>query len=77
MVWLEAAIIIFKALVWLILLAVAGLFVFALICETIESIRDHNRRAARIAAGAPTATSISGGWVRTRLFHRPRRSLHF
>jgi hypothetical protein len=73
MVWLEAAIIIFKALVWLILLAVAGLFVFALICETIESIRDHYRRAA----GAPTATSGSGGWVRTRLFHRPRRSLHF
>ena len=60
MALLEGTVIIFNAAVWLILLAVAGLFVFALVCETIDSIRDHNRRAARVAAGAPTVMSISG-----------------
>jgi hypothetical protein len=39
MALLEATIITLIAAVWLILLAVAGLFVFALVCETIESIR--------------------------------------
>jgi hypothetical protein len=77
MALLEAAMIIFNAAVWLITVAVAGLFVFGLVCETIESIRDHNRRAARVAAGAPTVRSISGEWIRTCLFRRPRHSLNF
>ena len=76
MVWLEAAIIIFEALVWLIPLAVAGLFVFALICETIESIRDHNRRAARLGAQVPPAPAVSAGWIGAGLVSRLRHSLH-
>jgi hypothetical protein len=72
MALLGAAIIIFNAVVWLILLAVAGLFVFALVHETIESIRDHNRRAGRVAAQVLGAPSIPEG-----LFRRLRHSLHF
>jgi len=77
MALLEATIFIFNAAVWLILVAVAGLFVFGLVCETIESTRDHNRRAARVAAGAATVRSISGAWIRTGLFRRLRHALHF
>jgi hypothetical protein len=40
-----AAFIVFNAVFWLFLLTVAGLFLFALICETIESFRG-NRKAA-------------------------------
>jgi hypothetical protein len=65
MAWLEAASIIFNAVVWLFLLAMAGLFVFTLICETMESIREHNRRAARLGAQVPPALSISEGWIGT------------
>jgi hypothetical protein len=72
MAWLEAAIIIFKTAFWLFLLTVAGLLFFALISETIESIRDRNRRAARVAAQVPRVPSIPEG-----LFRRLRHSLHF
>jgi hypothetical protein len=40
---LAAVLTIFKVVFWLCLIAVAGLFLFALICETIESFRSHNR----------------------------------
>ncbi len=63
---LLAAIIIFKAALYLFLLTMAGLLLFALISETIESIRDRNRRAAGAAARVPRAPSP-----------RLRRSLHF
>jgi hypothetical protein len=69
---LLAAIIIFKAALYLFLLTMAGLLLFALISETIESIRDRNRRAARVAAHVPRAPSILEG-----LFRRLRHSLHF
>ena len=72
MALLEAVIIIFKAALWLFLLTMAGLLLFALISETIESIRDRNRRAARVAAQVPRAPSIPEG-----LFRRLRHSLHF
>jgi len=77
MALLEATIFIFNAAVWLILVAVAGLFLFALVCETIESTRDHNRRAARVAAGAASVRSISEAWIWTGLFRRLWNSLHF
>jgi hypothetical protein len=72
MVHFAAVLIIFNVVFWLFLFTVAGLFVFALICETIESIRDHNRRAVRIAAEAPAVRSILEGLIR-----RLRHSLPF
>jgi hypothetical protein len=69
---LLAALIIFKAALWLFLLTMAGLLLFALVSETIESIRDRNRRAAGGAAQVLGAPSISEG-----LFRRLRHSLHF
>jgi hypothetical protein len=69
MVHFAAVLIIFNVVFWLFLFTVAGLFVFALICETIESIRDHNRRAVRIA---PAVLSILEGLIR-----RLRHSLPF
>jgi hypothetical protein len=77
MTGLAAVLIIFNAVFWLFLLMVAGLFVFALLWETIESFRDHNRRVARIAAQVPPAPSVSEGWIWTGLFHRLRHTLHF
>jgi hypothetical protein len=44
MTLLAAVLTIFNVVFWLCLIAVAGLFLFALICETIESFRGHNRR---------------------------------
>jgi hypothetical protein len=44
MALLAAVLTIFKVVCWLCLIAVAGLFLFALICETIESFRSHNKR---------------------------------
>jgi hypothetical protein len=58
-----AALIGFNAVFWLFLLTVAGLFVFSLICETIESIRDHSRKAARLRAQVWLPRSISEGWI--------------
>jgi hypothetical protein len=72
MALLEAAIIIFKAALWLFLLTVAGLLLFALISETIESIRDRNRRAARVVAQVPRAPSIPEGLFRRLRQRRPR-----
>jgi hypothetical protein len=69
---LLAAIIIFKAALWLFVLTMAGLLLFALISETTESIRDRNRNAAGGAAQVPRASSIPEG-----LFRRLRHSLHF
>jgi hypothetical protein len=43
MTLLAAVLTIFKVVFWLCLIAVAGIFLFALICETIESFRSHNR----------------------------------
>ena len=71
------ALIVFNAVFWLFLLTVAGLFVFSLICETIESFRSHNRRAARIAAHVPPAPSISERLIGTGLVRRSRHELHF
>jgi hypothetical protein len=77
MMLLAVVLTIFKVVFWLCLIAVAGLFLFALICETIESFRSHNRRAARIAAHVPPAPSISEGWIGTGLVRRLRHELHF
>ena len=77
MTLLPAVLTIFKVVFWLFLIAVAGLFLFALISETIEGFRNHNRRAARIAAQVPPAPSISEGWIGTGLVRRLRHSLHF
>ena len=68
MTLLPTVLTIFKVVFWLFLIAVAGLFLFALISETIESFRNHNRRAARIAAQVPPAPSISEGWIGTDWF---------
>lgn len=54
---------IFKLGFWLFLLAVAGRFIFALLCATIEAIRDDRRRAARMAAEA--ASDAPSMWERT------------
>jgi hypothetical protein len=72
-----AAFIVFNVVFWLFLLTVAGLFVFTLVCETMESIRGHIRMAARIAAQVPPAPSISEGWMGMGLVRRLRHSLHF
>jgi hypothetical protein len=77
MTLLAAVLILFKVVFWLFLIAVEGLFLFALIFEMIETFRAHNRRAARVATQVPPAPSISEGWVGTRLVRRLRHSLHF
>jgi hypothetical protein len=77
MTLLPAVLTISKIVFWLFLIAVAGLFLFALISETIESFRNHNRRAARIAAQVPPAPSISGRLDWDGLVRRLRHSLHF
>ena len=77
MTLLPAVLTISKIVFWLFLIAVAGLFLFALISETVASFRSHNRRAARNAAQVPPAPSISEGWIGTGLVRRLRHSLHF
>jgi hypothetical protein len=67
-----AAFFVFNVVFWLLLLTVAGLFVVSLICETIESIRGHSRRAVRLRAQVPPPPSISEGWVVTGLVRRLR-----
>jgi hypothetical protein len=57
------ALIVFNAVSWLFLLTVAGLFVFSLLCETIESIRDHRRKAGRLRAQVWPPRLISESWI--------------
>ena len=75
MVPFSAVFFVLKVAFWLFLLTVAGLFIFALICETIESIRRGNRKSGRIAAEAPPATSMSEGTIGPGFVRRLRHSL--
>jgi hypothetical protein len=65
MTLLAAVLMLSKVVFSLFLIAVVGLFLFALISEMIERFRNHNRKAARIAAQVPPAPSISEGWMGT------------